>query len=161
MAIHATQELQRATVAPVARESRKTAGIILVIFPTVIYGGISLLICLINRSAGYIDNPIRQDLFRAGHAHAGVLLVLSLIVLNYVDEARLPKAWKRLVRSGVPSVAILLPGGFFFSILSPAATAPNYLIYLSFVGALVLATSLVVLGTGLLRVKTDEVQGGQ
>lgn len=37
----------------------------------------------------YIANPLRQDLWRAGHAHAGVLLVLSLVALRYVDEARL------------------------------------------------------------------------
>jgi len=53
------------------RESRKTAGIILVVFPTVIYGGISLVTFLIDHSAGYVDNPARQNLFRAGHAHAG------------------------------------------------------------------------------------------
>jgi len=70
-------------------ESRRTAGILLVVFPTVIYGGVSLLMFLADRSSGYMDNPLRQNLFRAGHAHAGVLLVLSLVVLRYVDEARL------------------------------------------------------------------------
>ena len=37
----------------------------LAVFPTVIYGGISLLTFLIDRAAGYVDNPIRQNLFRA------------------------------------------------------------------------------------------------
>jgi hypothetical protein len=37
----------------------------------------------------YQQNALRQDLWRAGHAHAGVLLVLSLIALRYVDEANL------------------------------------------------------------------------
>src|SRR6266542_6222184 len=82
-------------------ESRRTAGI-LVVFPTVIYGGASLLWFLMQKIPGYMDNPLRQNLFRAGHAHAGVLLVLSLITLRYVDEAQLSEAWKRLVRSGVP-----------------------------------------------------------
>lgn len=132
-------------------ESRKTAALILVVFPTVIYGGISLLTFLIDRNAGYIDNPIRQDLFRAGHAHAAVLLVLSLVVLRYVDEARLSDRWKAFVRSGVPIAAILLPAGFFFSILSPRATAPSRMIYLCFVGAAVLAIALVALGIGLMR----------
>lgn len=135
--------------------SNKAAGIILVVFPTVIYGGISLLTFLIDRSAGYLDNPIRQDLFRAGHAHAGVLLVLSLVVLRYVDEARLSDGWKRFVRSGVPSAAILIPAGFFFSIMSPRATTPNRMIYLCFVGAAVLAAALIVLGIGLLRGRNE------
>jgi drug/metabolite transporter superfamily protein YnfA len=33
-------------------------------------------------------NPLRQDLWRAGHAHAGVWLILALVALRYVDEAR-------------------------------------------------------------------------
>jgi hypothetical protein len=27
-------------------------------------------------AAGYMQNPLRQDLWRAGHAHAGVLLIV-------------------------------------------------------------------------------------
>ncbi len=135
----------------VSSESRKTAGIILVVFPTVLYGGVSLLLMLKGHEPGYIDNPLRQDLFRAGHAHAGVLLILSLVAVRYVDEARLGDGWKRFVRSGIPLAAILLPTGLFFSVLSPDATTPNGMIYFCFVGALVLAAALVALGVGLLR----------
>src|SRR5713226_1178074 len=72
-----------------SRDSRRMAGVLLVVLPTVIYGGVSLLSFLMNRGSGYMENPLRQNLFRAGHAHAGVLLVLSLVALRYVDEARL------------------------------------------------------------------------
>jgi len=111
----------------------------------------SLLTFLIDQQSGYMGNPLRQNLFRAGHAHAGVLLVLSLVALRYVDEAQLSEGWKRFVRSGVPSAAIFLPAGFFFSVLSPTATEPNRLIYLAFIGAIVLAAALVTLGVGLLH----------
>ena len=137
----------------ISRESRRMAGILLVILPTVIYGGVSLLTFLVGRVPGYLDNPMRQNLFRAGHAHAGVMLLLSLLALRYVDEAELSNGWKRFVRSGIPSAAIFLPAGFFFSVLSPSATEPNRLIYLAFIGAVVLAASLVALGVGLLRTK--------
>ncbi len=73
----------------ISQESRRLAGILLVILPTVLYGGYFLLTQLISPGSGYMDNPLRQNLFRAGHAHAGVLLVLSLVALRYVDEARL------------------------------------------------------------------------
>ena len=136
-----------------SRESRRLAGILLVVLPTVIYGGVSLLSFLMDRQSGYMDNPLRQNLFRAGHAHAGVLLVLSLIALRYVDEAELSVRWKWFVRSSIPSAAIFLPAAFFFSVLSPVATKPNGLIYLAFVGAVVLAAGLVALGVGLLRQK--------
>jgi hypothetical protein len=121
------------------------------VFPSVIFGGVSLLTLIVTNEPGYLDNPVRQDLFRAGHAHAGVLLVLSLVALRYVDEARLPETWKRLVRTGIPSSAILLPAGFFFSILAPSAREPNAVIYLAFAGAVLLAFSLAALGVGLLR----------
>lgn len=140
----------------ISQESRRTAGILLVVLPTVIYGGVSLLGFLLDRNSGYMENPLRQNLFRAGHAHAGVLLVLSLVALRYVDDAQLTGSWKWVVRLFIPSAAIFLPAGFFFSVLSPSATQPNGFIYLAFLGAAVLAIGLVTLGVGLLRAtRTD------
>jgi hypothetical protein len=80
-----------------------------------------------------------------------VLLILSLVALRYVDEANLSPQWKSLVRFGIPSAAIFLPAAFFFSVLSANATHPNGFINLAYVGAVVLAMSLLVLGVGLLR----------
>ena len=131
-------------------QSRRTAGILLVILPTVIYGGASILGLLVD-DPRYQQNALRQDLWRAGHAHAGVLLVLSLIALRYVDEANLSERLKKVVRAAIPSSAILLPAAFFLSVLSPDASRPNQLIYLAYVGAVVLAIGLVLLGVGLLR----------
>lgn len=133
-----------------SRESRILAGVLLVTYPTVILGGVSLLYLLTNR-ADYAANPLRQDLWRAGHAHAGVFLLLALVVLRYVDQAVLPAGWKWLVRLAAPLAAILLPVAYFLSVLSPAATAPNALIYLAYVGAVLLAIGLFILGIGLIR----------
>lgn len=133
-----------------APESRRLAGILLVILPTVVFGGVSILTLLIN-DPRYMENQLRQDLWRAGHAHAGVLLILSLVVLRYVDEANLSHRAKRVVRNAIPATAILLPAAFFLSVLSPDATEPNGAIYLAYVGALVLAIGLVILGVGLIR----------
>ncbi len=135
-------------------ESRRLAGILLVIMPTVIYGGVSILTLLIGDSS-YMQNELRQDLWRAGHAHAGVLLILSLLILRYVDEAALSGKMKRLVRTLIPSSAILLPAAFFFSVLDPTATDPNFLIYLAYLGAVLLAVGLVILGIGLIRIGGD------
>ena len=130
-------------------ESRTSAGLLLIILPTVIFGGVSILTLLI-RDPRYRQNPLRQQLWRAGHAHAGVLLVLSLLALLYVDQANLSATWKQVVRSAIPSAAIFLPAAFFLSVLSPTATRPNALINLAYVGAVVLAIGLIVLGIGLL-----------
>jgi hypothetical protein len=133
-----------------SRESRRLAGILLVVLPTVMYGGVSILGLLIKDPA-YMQNPLRQNLWRAGHAHAGVLLVLSLVALRYVDESKLSARLKWFVRLAIPVAAILLPSAFFLSVLRPDATAPNGLIGLAYVGAVVLAAGVVVLGIGLLR----------
>jgi hypothetical protein len=131
-------------------ESRLLAGILLIVLPTVMIGGVSILSLLIGDRA-YMENPLRQDLWRAGHAHAGVWLVLALVMLRYVDEANLSNLMKWLVRVAVPIAAILVPAAFFLSVLSPAARAPNGLIYLAYVGAALLAIGVLVLGVGLVK----------
>lgn len=131
-------------------DSRRLAGILLIILPTVMFGGVSILTMLI-RDPAYMANPLRQDLWRAGHAHAGVFLILSLVALRYVDEAALSEGAKRFVRFGMPSAAILLPAAFFLSVLTPDATEPNGLINLAYLGGVVLAAAVVTLGIGLLR----------
>ena len=133
-----------------SRESRLIAGLLLVILPTVMLGGVSILTLLIG-TPEYIANKLRQDLWRAGHAHAGVFLILALIALRYVDEAALSDGAKRFVRSGIPSAAIILPVAFFFSVLTPDATKPNAMINLAHVGAVVLALAVLTLGIGLIR----------
>jgi hypothetical protein len=144
-----------------SRESRKIAGILLVVFPTVMYGGLSLLSALTKKMAGYTDNPLRHDMWRAGHAHAGVYLVLSLVMLRYVDEAALSPFWKWVARSGAPLAAILIPAAFFLSVASPTATEPNGLINLAYVGAASLAGALISLGIGLLRAARHTARGLQ
>jgi hypothetical protein len=134
-----------------SRESRMLSGILLVVLPTVMFGGLSLLTFLTRNSPGYTDNPLRHDLWRAGHAHAGVYLVLSLVMLRYVDEAALSPFWKWIARTGAPIAAILIPAAFFLSVLSPTAREPNGLMNLAYIGALFLAGAVLSLGVGLIR----------
>jgi hypothetical protein len=135
------------------RETRRLAGVILVLVPAVAFGGASLLTMILGKLPGYLDNPVRQDLWRAGHAHAGVLLILALVLLRYVDETQLGGRWLWLARTGVPVAAILMPAGFFLSILDPSAMEPNPLIALVAIGGLFLIGAVVTLGIGLLQSK--------
>jgi hypothetical protein len=54
--------------------------------PTVMYGGYSLL-RLINR--GNVLTPFQVTWFRAGHAHAGVLILMSLLYYTFLDQTSL------------------------------------------------------------------------
>ena len=134
-----------------SRESKMLAGIMLITVPGVMWGGATLLFHLVQRVPGYVDNPLRQDLWRAGHAHAGVFLVLSLVMLRYVDEAALPSAWAWVARLGAPIASILIPAAFFLSVVSPGSREASGLIYLVVPGALALAAAVLVLGIGLIR----------
>lgn len=133
------------------REARIMAGIILLTVPTIQYGGYFLLTSLTNRDSHYMDNALRQNMFRAGHAHAGVFVILSLVCQILADSATLSSPWLWVGRIGVPLAAILLPAGFFFSVPSPTATAPNGFITLIYLGATSLAVGVLTLGIGLVR----------
>ena len=98
-----------------------------------------------------MENPLRQNFFRAGHAHAGVIVILSLVCQILADGAVLPSPLRWAGRIGVPLSAILISSGFFFSMLSPTATQANGAIVLIYAGAVVLALAVVTLGVGLLR----------
>ncbi len=133
------------------REARLMSGIILIIVPTIQYGGYFLLTSLMDKGSGYMENPLRQNFFRAGHAHAGVIVILSLICQVLADSALLPVPLLWFVRIGVPLSAILISAGFFFSVLPPTASQASGAVSLIYVGALILAAGVLTLGIGLLR----------
>ena len=93
-------------------DARFTAGILLLTIVAVESGGWFMLRVLGGQQAA---TGFQKAFFRAGHAHAGVLVILSLVAQIYADATGLtgPVAW--LARSAVPLAAILMPAGFFFS----------------------------------------------
>ena len=132
-------------------QTLRTAGILLVVLPTVAFGGVSILYLWLSSRSGYLNNRLRSRFWAAGHAHAGVLLVLSLIALLYVDGAALSGQLKTFVRWAVPGSAILVPAGFFLSVLPRDEQKPSGIIKLAYLGFVTLSSGLLVLGIGLLR----------
>ena len=132
-------------------DSLRSAGVLLIVFPTVVFGGASLLWHWITRQTAYYDHPLRRSLWRAGHAHAGVLLILSLVAILLVDQADLTHGWKQVVRSAFPAAALLLPIAYFLSIARPDAQRPNRLVNLAYLGGVSLTLGMITLGVGLLR----------
>lgn len=130
--------------------SLQTAGILLITVPAVQYGGLTLLHFMRRRTPGYIENPMRRALFTAGHAHAGVLVILALVALLYVDQTSFSGTVKELLRWAFVLPPILMPAGFFLSVASPRVTRPGPLINLAYLGAAALAAGVLTLGAGLL-----------
>lgn len=130
--------------------SQTIAAILLITVPTIAFGGYSLLMQIVRRIPGYLDNPVRQNMWRAGHAHAGVLVMLALVAMLYVDRTGYSAGLRTLVRSLMVAPPILMPLGFFLSTLKPSVERPNGLIALTFVGGASLAAGTLTLGIGLL-----------
>lgn len=133
-----------------SREAKIVSGIILLSIPTIMYGGITLLGILTQGGAGSAPGGIALDetqwaLWRAGHAHAGVWVILSLVIQVLIDGARLPGWVMWLARISAPVAAVAVSGGFFGVAFIPAF---RWLLYF---GALSLVVSLMLTGVGLLR----------
>jgi hypothetical protein len=135
----------------ISSTSKMLAGVILVTIPTIEYGGAFLLGMLRSGATGYVDNALRHDLFRAGHAHAGVMVLLSLICQLLTNAAVLPSWLIWIARLGAPCAAILMRLGFFLSATSPSITTPTRMIWLVYAGAAILSAAILVLGIGLIR----------
>lgn len=124
-----------------------TAGILLLTVVAVESGGLYMLALARGRRTA---TPFQIMFARAGHAHAGVLVILSLVVQLYVDAAGLTGPLGSVARQGVPFAAILMPAGFFLASAGSGRTRPNPLIWLVYAGAVALAAGVVALGVGLL-----------
>ena len=130
-----------------SEESRILAGILFLALVTVESGGLYMM-SIVRGSAAV--TPFQLAFARAGHAHAGVLLILALVCQVFADATDQTGLLGWLSRSGVAVSALLMPGGFFFASMGKGREKPNGFIALVFVGAALLAVSLASLGVGLL-----------
>ena len=128
-------------------EARLTAGILLLTIVAVEFGGTYML--RVVRGALAVT-PFQLAFARAGHAHAGVLVILGLVVQPFADAASLSGAAGWAARSAIPLAAILMSAGFFLSSMGAGRTSPNRLILLVYAGAVSLALGSLSLGIGLL-----------
>jgi hypothetical protein len=126
-------------------------GVILLTVPSIQYGGYFLLQLLSGKFDKLGLTDFQRSMFRAGHAHAGVLVILSLIAEILTDYSNLNLLFTWIVRIGFPLAAILVSGGFFASASGKGLTAPNKFIWILYKGVLVLAVSVMVLAVGLIR----------
>lgn len=132
-------------------DSKLMSGIILLTVPSIIYGGFFLLQLLAGRHEKLTLTPFQRSMFRAGHAHAGVLVMLSLIILLYVDHTSLGNAWKWLIRIAFPLSAIFISGGFFGAAAGKNITKPGKPIVLLYGGIVILIAGLITTGVGLIK----------
>lgn len=133
-----------------SRESKIVCGILLILIPSIMYGGLILLGLLTEGVAGRLPGDMQLSetqsaLWRAGHAHAGVLVILSLILQPLVDNTAFSKGTKWIARVCAPIASLVLPVGFFGVAF---VVGFKWAIYMGFV---LLVVSLLLTGVGLLK----------
>jgi len=80
--------------------------------PTIAFGGYFLL-SILKRQVGTENiTPEQRDYFRAGHAHAGVLVLLAIVGQMVLDESRFSESITWALRIGLFAAPLLISGGF-------------------------------------------------
>jgi drug/metabolite transporter superfamily protein YnfA len=93
----------------------------------------------------------RMRFFRAGHAHAGVLIVLSLVYYLYLDRADYSNAFDWVIGLVLVAGTLAQSGGFFIHLAKGAPETPSVGTTVTRLGAIVIAVALVILAIGLIQ----------
>jgi hypothetical protein len=114
---------------------------------TVEYGGWALLSFYTGRDR---LTDFQTTCFRAGHAHAGVLLILSLVYFLYLPRAEFSEGLEWV--SGLLLLAGVLaqPGGFFLHMWKGGPEQSSVGTVVTRTGALLIAAALILLAVGLI-----------
>ena len=129
------------------------AAIVLFSIVTVEFGGWALLGSLTSQDR---LTPFEEQFFRAGHAHAGVLLILALAYLLLLERTRFSARAQWASSVTLLAGILLQSGGFFLHMLTgeEGTTSPGT--WVTRTGGVLLAVALISLGVGLLRARRGE-----
>ena len=112
------------------------------------FGGWSLLWFITSKRDVMDDRRIQ--FFRAGHAHGGVLTILSLVYFVYLDRVDFSEGLQWVLGIGLITGALAQSGGFFIHLGRGAPGSSTLGTILTRTGAVVIAAALIALAIGLL-----------
>ena len=95
------------------------------------------------RVRGWIDDPLRREFLRLGHAHGGLLALLNLGLGLALERLATPEPWARVIRPAALIGAALVGGGFVAGGLLHGPTDPGLPVLVVPAGALMLLGALV------------------
>ena len=95
------------------------------------------------RAAGWVDDPLRRELLRLGHAHGGLLSLVSLAGAWAMHRLRTPAAWASRCRLALVLAAPTVGLGFFGGGLWHGPTDPGPLVLVVPAGAMMALAALV------------------
>lgn len=131
-------------------ETKLYCAIILFLIPTIEFGGHFLLQTKLGKHKDLDLTTFQKEMFRSGHAHAGVLSILALVAQILIDQVE-ANSYTWILRVGFILSAVVMSAGFFLSALGQQRTSANYWIRLIYAAMLMLTTCLITLGILLLK----------
>ncbi len=122
--------------------------------PTIMLGGFVLLSVLTGGGIGQTLNlnDAQRALWRAGHAHAGVLAILGIVAQMLLDATPFKSVVKWSVRILLPVAVLLISLSFFGLAYLEAFKWSMYL------GILLLVVALLMVAVGLLLPEANKVK---
>jgi len=118
--------------------------------PTIAFGGYFLLSILRRQAGTEKITPEQNSYFRAGHAHAGVLVTLGLIGQLVLDQSRMGDGLVWALRIALVAAPLLISGGFFGGAPRTAGGPAAPLVRLVPIGAVLFGLTTIGIGVGLL-----------
>jgi hypothetical protein len=115
------------------------------------YGGWALLNAYTGRLPVGELADWQKQFWRAGHAHAGVLLVLSLVYLLYLPRAEFSDTTEWILGIGLLVGLLCQSGDFFLHLAAGEGGRPPVGTKLTRGGALLIAAALITLAVGLIQ----------
>lgn len=132
------------------RPTTRIAAVVLFALVTVEFGGWSLLGLL---TSGNGLNEFEEQYFRAGHGHAGVLLVLALVFLILLERTQFAQRTQAWLSVTLLVGILAQSGGFFLHMAIGEEGTTSAGTWVTRAGAILLAVALISLGVGLWRAR--------
>lgn len=129
-------------------------GVAIISVVTIAFGGLFLLRVVTGVEEA---NDLQKSFFRAGHAHAGVLVMLGLLLAVLGNGAGASAGWASSGAIAVLASAIVMPAGFFLSVLGRNPARPNRMIVSIWLGAALVVTGVLVSGVATLVAGIDRL----
>lgn len=129
--------------------SRWLVALAFISLPTIAFGGFFLLSILRRRVGTEKITEEQNRYFRAGHAHAGVLVTLGIIGQLVLDQSRMGEGLVWVTRIALFVAPLLVSGGFFGGAPRTTGGPAAPLIRLVPVGAVLFGLATLGVGVGL------------
>ena len=109
------------------------------------------------RTRGWMDDTLRRELLRLGHAHGGLLGLLNLALAWAMERLSTPLRWARRIRVAALMAAVCVGGGFVLGGLLHGPTDPGPAILLVPAGAMTMLACVVAVSL----VRPEDSGGGR